>query len=183
MKYPGHLLKRYPTISHYFCSAAARVKCVLIGCFVQVAALDKSRLLTKRDSRIAATAKSWAIASRKAIAPSSLHCALHCIRMMWPTMPTCPCVLGWSEDVWECVPFLYRTHYFFAKYDFSCQLEDLDFKRSGCLLSRTLPLVKYIHHVPSRKHGARTGRSRQLFTFHGNEMNQAKTCILLRQLF
>ena len=142
MKYPGHLLKRYPTISHYFCSAAARVKCVLIGCFVQVA-LDKSRLLTKRDSRIAATAKSWAIASRKAIAPSSLHCALHCIRMMWPTMPTCPCVLGWSEDVWECVPFLYRTHYFFAKYDFSCQLEDLDFKRSGCLLSRTLPLVKY----------------------------------------
>ena len=143
MKYPGHLLKRYPTISHYFCSAAARVKFVLIGCFVQVAALDKSRLLTKRDSRIAATAKSWAIASRKAIAPSSLHCALHCIRMMWPTMPTCPCVLGWSEDVWECVPFLYRTHYFFAKYDFSCQLEDLDIKRSGCLLPRTLPLVKY----------------------------------------
>ena len=106
MKYPGHLLKRYPTISHYFCSAAARVKFVLIGCFVQVAALDKSRLLTKRDSRIAATAKSWAIASRKAIAPSSLHCALHCIRMMWPTMPTCPWLIWRSLRmrivfVWE----------------------------------------------------------------------------------
>ena len=37
MKYVGHLLKRYLTISHYFCSLAPRVNCVLIGYFVQVA--------------------------------------------------------------------------------------------------------------------------------------------------
>ena len=87
MKYVGHLLKRYLTISHYFYSLAVLA---LSACWLDILfwwLLCISRLLTKRDSTIADTGESWAIGSRSAIALRALqlHCALKWCAPLQPT--------------------------------------------------------------------------------------------------